>query len=199
MFFLFNAVGLIAFAIAGVFKGTNKNLDILGVSVLGFLTALGGGITRDVLANRAPSAFEGYTDVLFTLIGIIIAIIIYRAFKKDISKTMLIKLSDAIGLATFTVTGSFVGYNAGFNVVGIIVLATLTGTGGGMISDVLTGEIPMILKEDFYASCSIVGSLLFFILMHFNVSKSIAMTITLFFTLILRITAILKRISLPHV
>ncbi len=199
LFFVFNAIGLLAFAVSGVFKGISKRLDILGISVLGFLTALGGGILRDVLANKTPAVFNGYSDVSFAFLGVILGVAVYKIFRKDVSKSTIIKVSDAIGLATFTVTGAIVGYNKGFNIVGVIVLATLTGTGGGALSDVLIGEIPLILREDFYASCCIIGAFAFYIMMQIPIDRKLAMTITLFFTLALRLYAIAKRLSLPKV
>ncbi len=199
LFEVFNAIGLLAFAVSGVFKGISKHLDILGISVLGFLTALGGGILRDVLANKTPAVFNGYSDVSSAFLGVILGVTMYKTFKKDVSKSTIIKVSDAIGLATFTVTGAIVGYDKGFNIVGVIVLATLTGTGGGALSDVLIGEIPLILREDFYASCCIIGAFFFYIMMQIPIDRKLAMTITLFFTLILRLYAIAKKLSLPKV
>ncbi len=199
LFFVFNAIGLLAFAVSGVFKGISKRLDILGISVLGFLTALGGGILRDVLANKTPAVFNGYSDVSFAFLGVILGVAMYKIFRKDVSKSTIIKVSDAIGLATFTVTGAIVGYDKGFNIVGVIVLATLTGTGGGALSDVLIGEIPLILREDFYASCCIIGAFAFYIMMQIPIDRKLVMTLTLFFTLALRLYAIAKRLSLPKV
>ncbi|WP_029952079.1 trimeric intracellular cation channel family protein [Hippea sp. KM1] len=198
LFAVFNAIGIVAFAVSGVFKGIAKNLDILGVSILGFLTALGGGMLRDTLSNRTPAVFVGYSDVSFALLGVIIGVFIYKTLKRDISNLMIIKISDAIGLATFTVIGAVIGFDKGFNAIGVIVLATLTGTGGGALSDLLIGEIPLILREDFYASCSIIGALIFFLIMTQPIEERLAMTITLFFTLSLRLFAIAKNLSLPR-
>jgi len=199
LFDAFNTVGLIAFSISGVYKGIQKNLDMLGVSVLGFLTALGGGILRDILAGKTPAAFSGYSDVGFALLGIVIAIFSYRISGRDISNLKMVKFSDAVGLAAFTVTGAIVGYEKGFNVAGIVVLSALTGTGGGAISDVLTGEIPYILREDFYASCSILGAMLFYATVKLGFGMGTATLTALLFTLLLRILAIVKNISLPKV
>ena len=199
LFDIFNAIGLIAFAISGVYKGISKKLDLLGISVLGFLTALGGGMLRDVLAGRTPAVFSGYSDIGFALLGIVLATTLYKLSGKDISNLKTVKFSDAIGLAAFTVTGAMVGYESGFNIAGIVVLATLTGTGGGALSDLLTGEVPFILREDFYASCSIIGAVLFFILIELGAGMGTATTVTLLFTLALRTVAIVKNLSLPKV
>ncbi|WP_457568711.1 trimeric intracellular cation channel family protein [Desulfurobacterium sp.] len=198
LFDFFNITGLIAFAVSGVYKGAGKELDILGVSILGFLTALGGGIMRDVLVNRIPVALTGYSDVSFAIGGIVLGILFYRVFKIDISSKMTVKIFDAIGLAAFTVTGALVGIKSGLNVVGVIIVAVLTGTGGGMISDVLTGEVPYILREDVYATCAMIGGLLLFILTKLSLPLQAATFLTLFFTLGFRLLAIFKNWHLPR-
>ncbi|WP_456396575.1 trimeric intracellular cation channel family protein [Desulfurobacterium sp.] len=198
LFDFFNITGLLAFAVSGVYKGIGKKLDILGVSILGFLTALGGGIMRDVIVNRTPVALTGYSDVSFAIGGIAMGILLYRVFQVDISSKTIIKIFDAIGLAAFTVTGALVGIKSGLNVVGIIIVAVLTGTGGGMISDLLIREIPSVLREDVYATCSMFGGLLLFILNKLSFPLQLATFITLFFTLGFRLLAIFKNWHLPR-
>lgn len=199
LFDFFNITGLIAFAVSGVYKGIKKELDILGVTILGFLTAFGGGILRDIIVNRIPVVLTGYMDIFFATGGIISGILFYKIFKKDISTSTTVKIFDAIGLAAFTVSGAIVGIDAGLNLVGVILLAVLTGTGGGMISDVLTGEVPFILKEDVYATCSIAGAFILFILTKtFSFSPESAGFFSLTFTLTLRLTAIYKNWHLPR-
>ncbi|WP_022846672.1 MULTISPECIES: trimeric intracellular cation channel family protein [unclassified Desulfurobacterium] len=198
LFDFFNITGLLAFAVSGVYKGAGKELDILGVSVLGFLTALGGGIMRDVIVNRIPVALTGYGDVSFAIGGIALGIFLYRVFKIDISSKTIVKIFDAIGLAAFTVTGALVGIKAGLNVVGVIIVAVLTGTGGGMTSDILIGEVPSILREDVYATCAMFGGLLLFVLTRVSIPLQIATFTTLIFTLSFRLLAIFKNWHLPR-
>ncbi len=199
LFDFFNITGVTAFAISGVYKGIKKELDILGISILGFLTAFGGGILRDIAVNRTPSVLTGYVDITFATVGILTGIFVYLFFKKDISTHIGIKVFDAIGLAAFTVTGGIIGISENLNLVGVILLAVLTGTGGGIISDILTGEIPFVLKEDIYATCSIAGAFTLFLMAKtFNLSLQVATFFSLFFTLGLRILAIFKNWHLPR-
>ncbi|SNR77581.1 trimeric intracellular cation channel family protein [Desulfurobacterium atlanticum] len=199
LFDFFNIIGLVAFAVSGVYKGIKKELDILGISILGFLTAFGGGILRDIIINRIPVVLTGYMDISFATGGIIAGMLFYKIFKKDISTSTTVKIFDAIGLAAFTISGAIVGINAGLNLVGVILLAVLTGTGGGMISDILTGEVPFILKEDVYATCSIAGAFILFTLTKtFGFSPESAGFFSLIFTMALRLTAIYKNWHLPR-
>ncbi len=192
-----NNIGLVAFAISGVYKGINRKLDILGASVLGFMTALGGGVIRDVLANKTPAVFIGYSDIIFASLGIVTAFTIYFLNKQDISNSTAVKISDAIGLAAFTVIGATVAINKGFNLIGILLLGVLTGVGGGLTSDLLTLKIPMVLSEDFYASCSIAGASWMYlsILMHCGIN--FATYSAFFIVLLLRIAALMFHWKLP--
>ncbi|MEO2068733.1 MAG: trimeric intracellular cation channel family protein [Desulfurobacteriaceae bacterium] len=199
LFEVLNAIGLFSFAASGVFKGINKNLDLLGVITLGFLTALGGGITRDLIVNRVPMAFTGCKDLLITFCGIAFTLIIYIAFRKDFSTKKVIKYFDAIGLAAFSVTGFLVGTESNINYFGVILLGLITGAGGGVISDILTREIPFILKEDFYASCSIIGGIIFITLKELDFSLEVASFFSLLIILIVRILAIEKGWHLPKI
>ncbi len=194
---LANDIGTIAFAISGVYKGINKNLDALGISVLGFMTAVGGGVVRDILANRTPMVFVGNTDITFAIIGILSAFLIYSLTKKDISNNIAVKISDAVGLAAFTVIGATVGINMDFNIAGVIVLGVITGVGGGLISDILTLKIPMVLSEDFYATCSIIGASWLYIAKTMNLNAQLNAYIAFFIVLFLRTAAILFNWQLP--
>ncbi len=194
-----NIIGLLAFAISGVYKGINAKLDLLGISVLGFVTALGGGITRDILANRPPVALSGYNDIGITFIGVAAAIFFYKFTLKDLSKSSVIKISDAVGLAAFTVTGAAVAYHSQFNAAGIILLSFSTAVGGGLISDILTNRVPMVLKEGFYASCSIIGAIWFYIMINLGLGKSIVIYTTFLVVLLIRILAIYLKWHLPKI
>ena len=196
-FELANDIGLIAFAISGVYKGINKNLDILGISVLGFMTALGGGVSRDVLAGRVPRVFVGYSDISFAFLGILVAFIMHRISGKDISNNIVVKMFDAIGLAAFTVIGSIVGFENHFNMIGVLLLGVVTGVGGGLISDILVVKTPMVLSEDFYATCSIVGALWFYFATLFHCGTNFATYSAFFVILILRLLALVFAWKLP--
>ncbi len=192
-FLLANDIGLVAFAVSGVYKGINRGLDVLGASVLGFMTALGGGVTRDLLANRPPAVFIGYSDLVFAFLGVIFAFLTYALTRKDISGTTTVKVTDAIGLAAFTVLGASVGFSSHFNIAGVVLLGVVTGVGGGLISDLLTLRIPMVLSEDFYATCSIAGAFVYYFLTVLHVSVDFSMYAAFFTVLLLRISAIVFR------
>lgn len=160
-----NAIGLVAFAAVGALKGSDAGLDLFGVSVLGFLTALGGGTVRDLLVGRVPTSLQTNLEVLLAAAGITLAVILVqrvdenasRSSDVDLMESPAVLLPDAIGLAAFAATGAAVGIEAGLSPFGVVVTATLTGVGGGSLSDLLLARIPAVLREDFYATPAVVG------------------------------------------
>ncbi|WP_457624889.1 trimeric intracellular cation channel family protein [Persephonella sp.] len=198
MFVIMNIIGLVAFAVVGSFKALKENLDLFGITVLGVMTALGGGITRDLLVNKIPYALKSFTDISFALGGVWLAIVLYRIFKKDISNRFFILIPDAVGLSAFTTTGALIAYDAGVTFFGIIILATLTGIGGGVISDILLGKVPTVLKDDFYASCSIIGASAFYISVQSGVELNLSAFVCAAVVFMIRILAILYNWRLPR-
>ncbi len=197
IFLIMNIIGLLAFAITGSLKAIKEGLDLLGITVLGVMTALGGGITRDLMINTVPNALKSVTDMSVALIGVWIAIVIYKVAKSDISNRYYILIPDAIGLSAFTTTGAIIAYNADVSFFGIVILATLTGVGGGVISDLLLGKIPSVLRDDFYASCSIIGSIGFYISILISQDLTISSIVCSLLVLMFRVVAILYDWKLP--
>ncbi len=156
-------IGIVAFAISGFIIGVKNGLDLLGIIISAFLTALGGGIIRDVIADREIYAF---TDILPGILVLLVVLIgIYFKFHRfDFEKNRLFLLSDSIGLVSFAISGAIVGEMKGFNIFGVATLALITAVGGGMFRDMLINHIPFILKEKFYGSIAILVALLVYFL-----------------------------------
>lgn len=192
-----NLLGVLAFAFTGAMKAINKQLDLLGIFTLGLVTALGGGVIRDALLTRTPSAFTAFSDIAFAVMGVIAAAAIYNTFKDDLSNSYYIMIPDAIGLTAFTITGASVAQQEGILGPGIIFLSVITAVGGGIIADLLIGRIPSVLKEDCYATCSIAGGFCFYLTMQADIDIAAASFLSSFIILSLRILAIHGRWSLP--
>jgi uncharacterized membrane protein YeiH len=187
-------IGIIAFAISGFIIGAREKLDILGIAICSFLTALGGGITRDVLAGKSIYAFNDSLAPILVLLVIITGI--YMKFHKyDVEHRSIFIISDSIGLVSFSISGAIVGIDAGFNIFGVIMLSVITAVGGGMMRDVLINKIPFVLKENFYATVSVlVGFLVYFF------GKNDFVLIVIFiFGLLLRLIAHKKSWNLPKI
>ena len=191
-------LGTFAFAITGAVKAANRGLDWFGAIALACATGFCGGIMRDVLlGNNPPIALQ---KPVYAIVCILAAILVIIAQKKVISNWLFVLIADAIGLGTFTALGAIHAENAGAGGVAIVSLAVLTAVGGGMLRDVLAGEIPQVLKSDFYATAALIGGLFFWIFglctSEFHGVKIVA-TITI--TIILRLYAMYAKLKLPKV
>ncbi|ACM93026.1 membrane protein [Nautilia profundicola AmH] len=185
-------IGIIAFAISGFIVGVRNRLDLLGITISAFLTALGGGIIRDVLADRHIYSF---TDIIpgSIVLGVLIVGIYFKLHEYDFENKDLFLISDSIGLVSFSISGSIVAINSGFNIYGVVFLALITAVGGGMIRDILINKIPFILKENFYGSVSIFVSVFLYV---FGISDQMIILI-LIIGVIIRIIAHKKNWKLP--
>ena len=162
----FELIGTIAFAASGTMVGLSKKMDIFGVATLGTVTAVGGGVIRDlVLGNTPPATFR---NPIYALVAIGTAALLFLPavrrflFKKQsiYDKTML--LMDSLGLGIFTAVGietALISGNSGLFL--LIFVGMITGTGGGVIRDVLAGNTPYILVKHFYATASLIGAVVF--------------------------------------
>ncbi|MCX7705177.1 MAG: trimeric intracellular cation channel family protein [bacterium] len=160
---ILNAIGLIAFSFSGAIKARIHGLDLFGIILLGFSTALGGGAIRDVMVQRIPLMLTDVSYTIFCIIGIFAGIILKRNIDKAIY-TRFFLVSDGIGLASFTATGCIVANQTGLGAIGIVVLGMSTAIGGGILRDVLVNEIPMVLSKEIYATCSFAGCIVFWLL-----------------------------------
>lgn len=194
MIFALEIIGTIAFAISGAMVGIEKKMDIFGVLVLGMTTAVGGGITRDLLIGVVPPM--AFQEPVYALAAIAVSIIVFLPFVRNrinkISKMIL--LMDSIGLGIFTVIG--IKAAAPFNNTFLsIFLALVTGVGGGVLRDVFAQDRPMIFVKHFYASAAIIGAVVSLLLWNINVETS--MIVGAATVIVLRILAAKFRWHLP--
>ena len=187
-------IGIIAFAISGFIVGIRQKLDLLGIVLSAYLTALGGGIIRDVLAKKEIFAFTNTLAGSLVLLVLIIGFS-FKLHKMDVENNTVFVISDAIGLASFSISGAMVGINAGFNIFGVVFLALITAVGGGMLRDMLINEVPFILREKFYATISIIVGIVLYV---FGISFEV-LVITLVLAVFLRIIAYKKDWHLPRI
>lgn len=165
--FCMEILGTIAFAASGAMVGIRKRMDIFGICVLGVVTAVGGGMTRDVILGKLPSALQKpvYVEVS---VATALAIFVLLYVKQDLlsgkmgtfyDKAMLIM--DSVGLGIFTTLGVMTGIDNGYewNSFLLVFIGMLTGVGGGLMRDMMAGEEPYIFVKHIYACASLVGAL----------------------------------------
>lgn len=162
-------IGTSAFAIASTFAAMEKKLDVFGIFIIAFITALGGGTLRDVLIGEVPVKwlFEfsaGFIVLLSTIMGLL-----FRSVIKNYHNVLL--FSDSIGLGFFTVVGIQTGISLDMHPISCIALGTITACFGGVIRDISLSNIPLIFQKEIYATTCIFGGFIFFLLLKLDVSK----------------------------
>lgn len=193
MLVLLEIFGTIVFAITGSLVGKNKQMDIFGVMVIALVTALGGGTLRDILLGRLPVFWISQPEII--IVCILSAIFTFYASGKIRFPRRTLLLSDAIGLATFSVIGAQTAI--GFHPLIAVIMGGMTGTAGGIIRDLLSDEIPVILRRDIYATAAMSGALIFTLLYHSGVADDLALVVGAIVTLVIRLVAIRRRWNLP--
>ena len=197
MFELTEYIGIIAFSMSGFFVGVKNRLDLLGVVVATFLTALGGGIMRDVIVDITPFTFT-HTYPASIVLVVLIALIVFQFHKRNtLENKPLFILSDSIGLVSFSISGALIALEAHFNLAGIIVVTFITAVGGGIARDVTINEVPFVLKTGFYGTVAILIALAIALLESFTLLNFTTTTILFFVALTLRLIAYYKKWSIP--
>jgi uncharacterized membrane protein YeiH len=189
--------GIIAFALSGFYAAVREKLDLLGIFIAAFLTALGGGITRDAIADKMPFTFTHLMPT-FLVIGVVVAAILLKLNRHDkLEQTTIFILSDTLGLVSFAIAGTFVGIEVGFNVFGVVMLSLITAVGGSCLRDIVLNKIPFFLISDFYATIAIIVSLGMYALNEFEVLNIFSAVIIFIIGTALRLLAYYKKWKLP--
>ncbi|WP_395396229.1 trimeric intracellular cation channel family protein (plasmid) [Novosphingobium sp. BL-8A] len=146
---LLDGLGTVAFAVSGALVGVRKNFDLFGILFLAFVVAVAGGMMRDVLIGATPPA--AMHDIHYFVIAMASGLATFFWYPRIANRTRLLQFLDAIGLALFAVVGTQKAIEYGVNPVMSALMGMLTGIGGGMIRDVLSGDVPFVLRADLYA------------------------------------------------
>ncbi len=189
-------LGTFAFAVSGASLAMNKKLDVFGVLVLSFVTAIGGGTLRDMLIGNQPVGWlrnETATIVIF------IAAIVTLLFRRRIEKLPItLFLFDAMGLGLFTMVGIEMAIAKGFSIGICIALGTITACFGGVIRDVLLNQVPLIFRKEIYAMACVAGGLLYFLLRELQWESHFTRMVCIVMIVVIRVLAVRYKWSLPQ-
>nr|WP_246347185.1 trimeric intracellular cation channel family protein [Desulfurispira natronophila] len=191
-------IGISAFALAGFLVGVRKELDILGICIAAFLTALGGGIIRDTIVQRTPFAFSETYPFICIVAMIALALLLRVHKRQGFDRSRLFVVADSIGLVAFSMTGALIAIDSNLNFFGVIFLAFLTAVGGGIVRDTLVNEIPFVLNADFYGSVAIVTGILVYGVDMLGVLNHTVLLIIGVLSLMLRLVAYFRGWTLPR-
>lgn len=183
-------------AISGVLAGSGKKVDLFGVLVLGLVTALGGGTVRDVVLGHQVFWLGDSGMVINGILTAAATFVVVRYWEVP---QLGLSLADAFGLALFTIVGAAMGLNSGVGITNSVVLGVITGVAGGILRDVLVGEIPLVFRREIYlyATAAVVGATTYVLLQHYRGDAEVHRLIGTVVTLVLRLAAIRWRVSLP--
>ena len=185
------------FAVEGASRAVNADLDVFGVLVLGFVTALGGGIMRDLLIGDAPpAAFRDQRYMLTALAGALVAFAIFAPISH--APGWLLTVLDAGGLSLFAVSGAGKALDFGANDLTAMICGVLTATGGGALRDVLLNVVPAVLRISVYASAALLGTIVMLAGIRLGQPRGRAMAIGGVACLVLRLLAAWQHWNLPH-
>lgn len=197
-------LGTIAFAISGSMIAIRKRVDLFGVLLLGMTTAVGGGITRDIMLGNTPPRIFHCLDILLIalLSSLLVFLIAYYArekYQKNLELADRINnIFDAFGLGLFTVTGMNVAAEAEIeNCVILVFFGALTGIGGGLLRDLMVNQIPFVLKKHIYAVAAIAGGFCYYFLKEYVISDTPSAIISILLVVMLRMLATIYRWNLP--
>lgn len=174
-----------------------KKLDIFGVFIIAFVTAIGGGTLRDILIGNTPVVWmRDYTYILVVLGTVIFAVLFVKQLKY-FRKTLF--LFDTIGIGLFTMVGVEKGLSAELLPIMCIALGTITACFGGVIRDILCNEIPVIFRREIYATACILGAVSYFVFRELPFENAYAYVGAILVTITARLLAVKFKIALPNI
>ncbi len=188
-------LGTAAFAISGALSAIHRKLDLFGIFIIAFVTAIGGGTLRDILIGNTPVSWMQNTVNLYLIGGVVVFSIIFRNKLGYLKKSLF--LFDTIGLGIFTIIGVEIGIQTGLEPVISIALGTMTGCFGGVIRDILCNEIPVIFRKEIYATASIAGGICFMVLHSSRIDQNIIYIATTLLIIVIRLVVVKYQVSLP--
>lgn len=203
---IFEYIGVVSFAILGAYVAMQKRMDILGVFVLAFVTACGGGILRDMVMNAGvpiylpehdmtvlvPIFFSSYTTILLVLLSVAFVIAIRKMFKIHV----IIVIFDAVGLSIFAIDTGIKAIHMHYNFVQFLFVSVITAVGGGVIRDVLAQRVPSIFRGDIYALAAAAGAVYLWFTYPL-IGETLALYTSLAVVFLTRMICVYFRVSLP--
>lgn len=203
MSFLLEMIGTIAFAISGACLAAKKKMDVLGVIMMGLVTATGGGAIRDVLLGIHPPAV--FVHPVYAIVAMLISLLVFiprleqRFERRSSIEDVIYTNMDSVGLAVFTVSGARTVVDTVSEPTPFLILfiGVITGVGGGILRDLFAGEQPYIFKKHFYASASIIGAAVY-VLLYQVWPEDVTMALSAILIIVLRHIAYHKKWNLPH-
>ena len=188
-------IAITAEAMSGALTAGRRNMDMFGVAFIAFLTALGGGTVRDILLGNYPVTWTQHSTYIYLVISAGLATMVIARFLHHLHQLFLVL--DSLGLIAFTIIGCNVALGLDYDTPVVIMSGMITGIFGGILRDVLCGSTPQVLREELYASVSLLVAILYLTLQEYHADPDINLLASFSAGLLLRMAAIRWKWSLP--
>lgn len=195
LLYAFDLLGTAAFAASGALAGIRRDMDVFGVLVLGLVTATGGGTLRDLMLGDTPFILK---DETYLYLSVVVSLLVFIFHHRLDFLTHPLTYFDAVGLGTFVVIGTYKAIQFKLGFFGAVMMGVMTATAGGMVRDLLSAKVPMILQKEVYASACLAGGALLYLLKLTPLSPDLALLVSASTVIILRLLAVKYSWSLPR-
>lgn len=193
---VFDYIGTFVFAISGTLTAAEKRLDFFGATVIGFVTAVGGGTLRDMMLGDTPVAWMQNLNYFWLIIAGVAVTIIFRKRVMQLKRTLF--LFDTIGIAVFTILGLKKALLMNIDPPMAVMMGLSSAVVGGVIRDTLCNEVPLIFHREIYATACIAGALIYLLLNYLGVPEAICELSTVVSIIAIRIVVVRFNIALPR-
>lgn len=197
LIYIIDILGTFAFAISGALVALDKKFDIFGVIIIAFVTAVGGGMLRDVLINAHPINWIADLNYLYVILTAVIFTFLFKSKIAHLSKTMF--MFDTIGISVFTLLGLKKGLSFDLHPIIALIMGMISAVFGGVLRDVLTNKIPLIFEKEIYASACLAGGIIYLILNYFNVNENTKFVISAAVIVLIRAISVRFHLELPKI
>ncbi|MBL6445231.1 trimeric intracellular cation channel family protein [Fulvivirga sp. 29W222] len=196
LLYALDIIGTFVFAISGIRLAAKKKMDLFGAMVIGFVTAVGGGTTRDVLLGSYPVSWVQDVNLPLTIALAVPFTFIFRKYIVNLKRTFF--MFDTIGIALFTISGMQKALSTGIHPALAIVMGMVSAVMGGVIRDILCNEIPLIFRKEIYATACLAGGLVFSLLDYYtDLTENVIYLITTVVIIAIRVVSIKYDLSMP--
>ncbi|AKX50595.1 hypothetical protein AKN90_03520 [Thiopseudomonas alkaliphila] len=188
-------IAITAEAMSGALAAGRRNMDLFGVALIAFLTALGGGTVRDMLLGNFPVTWTQHPIYIYLTIGAGLLTMLIARFMHRLNRVFL--LVDAMGLVAFTIIGCDVALRLDYPTPVVIMAGIITGIFGGILRDIMCNRTPQVLRHELYASVSFLVAILYLVMRAYGVNENLNLLVSFAFGLSMRLAAIKYQWSLP--
>ena len=192
-------LGILAFALTGIYQARKKGMDIIGVYFVSMITAFGGGSLRDIILDRHPLFWtEHYWYPFLLLVLSLLSVVVSKDVPIRQGLVRLVLALDALGLGLFSASGASLANAYGYHEFVAVLIGVITGVFGGVMRDIICNEIPYVFtRTELYATCAFMGTLAYLLIVKTTANEVAAVISCISVTFLLRILAIRYKIKLP--